>query len=178
MATEGWRGLFVGFGTIALRDMPFMVILFTTYEHLRAIGDHPVLMTLFGGVSGALAGFATTPFDVARTRVLLPVHDVAAENAVANNIKMPAKTIINQQVAPAQKSTNVVKEKRQVALMSHASSPSLGKTPSTVSLFTSIYRQQGISGLFVGGFSRSAWWFGVCSIFFPSYETILTLLED
>ncbi|KAJ3351754.1 hypothetical protein GGF32_004082 [Allomyces javanicus] len=75
---EGPAALWRGFGPIVARDAPFMVILFVSYETFKAryqvhvdsehIPTGPSV--LFGGVSGALAGFSTTPLDVLRTRVM------------------------------------------------------------------------------------------------------------
>ncbi|RKO86796.1 mitochondrial carrier domain-containing protein [Blyttiomyces helicus] len=95
---EGARGLFRGFWSTTARDWPFMVILFTTYEtfkqfhnqnlapaptsvsakvdasiHEEEIDEVPIATlksTMFGGMSGALAGFLTTPFDVVKTRIM------------------------------------------------------------------------------------------------------------
>jgi solute carrier family 25 (mitochondrial S-adenosylmethionine transporter), member 26 len=79
---QGTMGLFRGFWSTTLRDCPFMVILFTTYESFKInhhvvtpayLRSHPedamssLQSTLFGGVSGALAGFLTVPFDVSLT---------------------------------------------------------------------------------------------------------------
>ncbi|KAJ3099304.1 hypothetical protein HDU97_003278 [Phlyctochytrium planicorne] len=86
LRTQGPMGLFQGFWSTTARDAPFMIILFCTYEsfkqyqHRFVISRYPesddevpittVRSTLFGGVSGALAGFLTTPFDVIKTKVM------------------------------------------------------------------------------------------------------------
>ncbi|KAJ3336113.1 hypothetical protein HDU91_001889 [Kappamyces sp. JEL0680] len=142
---QGVRGLFRGFWSTTARDWPFMVILFTTYESFKQ--NHHVFKppsfvssaafmpspldqeeesittlksTIFGGISGALAGFLTTPFDVIKTRI------------------MTQKT--------------------------HGSS-------SIPRIASQIWDQGRMRAFFVGGGTRSVWWFGVCSIFFPLYET-------
>jgi hypothetical protein len=79
---QGPRGLFRGFWSTTARDWPFMVILFSTYESLKQ-NHHRFVpgatseskldalnSTLFGGVSGGLAGFLTTPFDVIKTGIM------------------------------------------------------------------------------------------------------------
>ncbi|KAJ3215180.1 pre-rRNA-processing protein esf1 [Dinochytrium kinnereticum] len=84
--TQGPAGFFQGFWSTTARDAPFMIILFCTYEsfkqyqHRFIITRFPemddeipittVRSTLFGGISGALAGFLTTPFDVIKTKVM------------------------------------------------------------------------------------------------------------
>jgi len=87
LRTEGPKGLFTGFVSTCSRDIPFMVVLFVSYEqfkqwkvrlttsHFRhaAPGDQPwsdFETILWGGISGALAGFSTTPFDVVKTRIM------------------------------------------------------------------------------------------------------------
>jgi len=79
LQTAGPLGFFRGFVSTSLRDVPFMVILFTTYEQFKAAHQgegisngipQTMASTLFGGVSGGLAGFFTTPLDVIKTRVM------------------------------------------------------------------------------------------------------------
>lgn len=127
---QGVRGLFGGFVSTSLRDIPFMVILFSCYEEMRkrgipAEGELTSLQsTVFGGMSGGLAGFLTTPIDVIKTRIM--TSDVSS-------IRNAGKDI---------------------------------------------YRHIGVSGFFSGGASRSVWWFCVCSIFFPTYETLKSALAE
>jgi solute carrier family 25 S-adenosylmethionine transporter 26 len=138
---QGISGLFRGFWSTTLRDWPFMIILFTTYESFKQ--NHHVFnrnmftidsrteddseqeeittlkSTIFGGVSGALAGFLTTPFDVIKTRI------------------MTARGVL---------------------------APSFSSTVGT------IWNSGGSRAFLVGATARSFWWFGICSVFFPLYE--------
>ena len=80
--TQGPRGLFRGFWSTTARDWPFMCILFSAYESLKSSHHRFVpgkteeskidalYSTVFGGFSGALAGFWTTPFDVIKTGIM------------------------------------------------------------------------------------------------------------
>lgn len=79
LKAEGPQGLFRGFASTTARDAPFMVILFVTYENFRRAheriwsgeGQVPtVASTIFGGLSGGLAGFLTSPFDAMKTRIM------------------------------------------------------------------------------------------------------------
>eukprot|EP00842_Homolaphlyctis_polyrhiza_P001901 jgi/Hompol1/2711/HPOL_003016-RA len=107
---EGIPGLFRGFWPITARDWPFMVILFSTYETLKMHHDTPVWpssqtrsstqttvahcpdeisklkSTLFGGLSGGLAGFMTTPFDVVRTRIMTDKTMTSRSQSIASII--------------------------------------------------------------------------------------------
>jgi len=73
---EGPMGLYTGFASTAFRDMPFMVILFVTYDELkRRTTQEKRQITMvesltYGGVSGGLAGFLTTPMDVIKTKIM------------------------------------------------------------------------------------------------------------
>ncbi|KAI8895748.1 mitochondrial carrier domain-containing protein [Globomyces pollinis-pini] len=132
LAEQGPRGLFRGFASTTARDWPFMVILFTTYEsfkqhhHRFSLYPQPkhdsiptIKSIVFGGISGALAGFLTTPFDVIKTNIMTQ----------------------------------------------------RGSNNSIVKVAKNIYLSNGPRSFFVGGAARSVWWFCVCSMFFPLYET-------
>lgn len=86
---DGVGGLFTGYLSTASRDTPFMVLLFFSYEQFKAwkirltfADDVPSQLlapmkpwsdaetVLWGGISGALAAWLTTPFDVIKTRVM------------------------------------------------------------------------------------------------------------
>jgi solute carrier family 25 protein 39/40 len=67
----GVRGLFKGLFPTIMRDAPFSSIYWTSYEtYKRVLGiTQPVLLESFigGGLSGMIAAFVTTPFDVIKT---------------------------------------------------------------------------------------------------------------
>ena len=91
---QGFKGLFRGFWSTTARDWPFMIILFTTYESFKQnhhrfipsssfksrnpdkyveeeeISITTLKSTIFGGISGGLAGFLTTQFDVIKTNIM------------------------------------------------------------------------------------------------------------
>jgi solute carrier family 25 S-adenosylmethionine transporter 26 len=79
-AKEGARGLFAGYGSFLLRDLPFDAIQFGMYEQLkvlykaRALGGRrelePAEHSVFGAAAGAATGLVTTPLDVVKTRLM------------------------------------------------------------------------------------------------------------
>ncbi|KAL6549108.1 putative S-adenosylmethionine carrier 2, chloroplastic [Orobanche hederae] len=84
VAKEGFRGLYAGFGSFLLRDLPFDAIQFCIYEQLRIgyklaarrdlndpetaiIGAFAVVLKRLGAITGAM----TTPLDVIKTRLMV-----------------------------------------------------------------------------------------------------------
>jgi solute carrier family 25 (mitochondrial S-adenosylmethionine transporter), member 26 len=80
-AREGARGLFAGYGSFLLRDLPFDAIEFVAYEQLKrsyktsVLNDsrelNPGEHSVFGAAAGAITGFVTTPLDVLKTRLMI-----------------------------------------------------------------------------------------------------------
>ncbi|EFJ30292.1 hypothetical protein SELMODRAFT_146160 [Selaginella moellendorffii] len=78
VSNEGFRGLYAGFGSFLLRDLPFDAIQFCIYEQLK-IGYKKMARrdlydsetALVGAFAGALTGALTTPLDVIKTRLMI-----------------------------------------------------------------------------------------------------------
>lgn len=75
------NGIYRGYGITIMRDIPFSAIQYPLWELQRALfvgiyKQKPSLLTEagFGSVSGACASAATTPLDVAKTRIQLAEH--------------------------------------------------------------------------------------------------------
>ena len=78
---EGARGLFAGYGSFLLRDLPFDAIEFVAYEQLKKSYHATVLggrrelnpgeHSVFGAAAGAVTGLVTTPLDVLKTRLMI-----------------------------------------------------------------------------------------------------------
>lgn len=73
-----FRGLYRGWNTTIMREIPFTVIQFPLYEKLKQVWsayDNTELSLLKGAICGSIAGgvaaAATTPLDVIKTRVML-----------------------------------------------------------------------------------------------------------
>jgi len=81
VAREGARGIFAGYGSFLLRDLPFDAIEFVTYEQLKRAYKKQVLKdsrelnpgehSILGAGAGAVTGMLTTPLDVLKTRLMI-----------------------------------------------------------------------------------------------------------
>ncbi|KAB1998628.1 hypothetical protein ERO13_D12G093000v2 [Gossypium hirsutum] len=75
---EGFKGLYAGYGSFLLRDLPFDAIQFCIYEQIR-IGYKAAARrdlndpenAIIGAFAGALTGAITTPLDVIKTRLMV-----------------------------------------------------------------------------------------------------------
>ncbi|XP_039143459.1 S-adenosylmethionine carrier 1, chloroplastic/mitochondrial [Dioscorea cayenensis subsp. rotundata] len=75
---EGFKGLYAGYKSFLLRDLPFDAIQFCIYEQLR-IGYRIVAQrelndpenAVIGAFAGAITGAITTPLDVMKTRLMV-----------------------------------------------------------------------------------------------------------
>ncbi|GAV68973.1 Mito_carr domain-containing protein [Cephalotus follicularis] len=78
ISKESFKGLYAGYGSFLLRDLPFDAIQFCIYEQLR-IGYKAASRrdlndaenAVIGAFSGALTGAITTPLDVIKTRLMI-----------------------------------------------------------------------------------------------------------
>ncbi|XP_022647020.1 S-adenosylmethionine mitochondrial carrier protein-like isoform X3 [Varroa destructor] len=78
IARDGAGGLFRGYGSTVLREMPFSFIQFPVWEVLKKfVSDYqgrsvtPFETALCGAAAGGFAAATTTPLDVAKTRIML-----------------------------------------------------------------------------------------------------------
>ncbi|KAI0917085.1 hypothetical protein AcW2_007309 [Taiwanofungus camphoratus] len=82
LADEGLRGLYRGFGSTVMREIPFTSIQFPLYElfktRLSRVLDRKPLhaheAAVCGSVAGGIAAALTTPLDVLKTRVMLDLR--------------------------------------------------------------------------------------------------------
>lgn len=89
LAREGLRGMFAGYGSFLLRDLPFDAIEFVAYEQLKSAYERTLRLrpagpgggprretanaaevSAIGAAAGALTGVVTTPLDVLKTRLM------------------------------------------------------------------------------------------------------------
>lgn len=78
VAKEGFKGLYAGYSSFLLRDLPFDAIQFCIYEQLRIgyklaakrdLNDPET--AVIGAFAGAITGAITTPLDVIKTRLMV-----------------------------------------------------------------------------------------------------------
>jgi len=79
LKTEGPFGLYRGYWTTVAREVPFSLLQFPLWERLKSLAAQrrqdltatPVESAACGALAGALSAAATTPLDVAKTRIML-----------------------------------------------------------------------------------------------------------
>ncbi|KAF0299109.1 S-adenosylmethionine mitochondrial carrier protein [Amphibalanus amphitrite] len=78
LAEEGFAGMYRGFLTTVLREVPFAILQLPLWEALKAAWGRqrgrpvePWQSGLCGGVAGGVSAAVTTPLDVAKTRIML-----------------------------------------------------------------------------------------------------------
>ncbi|KAI4522856.1 mitochondrial carrier domain-containing protein [Schizophyllum commune] len=99
---EGPRGLFRGFGTTLMRDIPFTALQFPMYEFFKrtaakALGHERLPAyeaALCGSVAGGISAALTTPLDVLKTRTML---DTRVGKEHLPSLTQRARSIITQE---------------------------------------------------------------------------------
>lgn len=134
--TEGiFNGLYRGYGTTVLREIPFSFIQFPLWEYFKLNWTEftgttltPWSVAICGAIAGGISAAITTPLDVAKTRIMLADH-------VSTNMSM-------------------------------------------IKVLKSIFKDQGLKGLFAGIVPRVLWITFGGAIFFGSYDFTLRLVND
>lgn len=99
IAKEGFKGLYAGYSSFLLRDLPFDAIQFCIYEQLRIgykIAARRELNdpenAVIGAFAGAITGAITTPLDVLKTRLM-----VQGSGSQYNGLISCAKAIVREE---------------------------------------------------------------------------------
>ncbi|XP_021171912.2 S-adenosylmethionine mitochondrial carrier protein isoform X2 [Fundulus heteroclitus] len=78
LTEEGFRGLYRGYSSTVLREIPFSLVQFPLWEYLKTLWSqrqghtlHSWQSAVCGAFAGAAAALVTTPLDVAKTRIML-----------------------------------------------------------------------------------------------------------
>ncbi|VDM30263.1 unnamed protein product [Hydatigera taeniaeformis] len=72
--SRGLGGMYRGYLSTILRELPFSLIQYPAWESLKVCGNGSLSkgqFALCGAIAGAFAGAFTTPFDVIKTRIML-----------------------------------------------------------------------------------------------------------
>lgn len=93
--TEGIRrGLYRGYGSTVLREVPFAFIQFPIWEHLKSnwtantgLELTPVAVAICGAIAGGIAAALTTPLDVAKTRIMLAERNQSARLTISSVLR-------------------------------------------------------------------------------------------
>ncbi|KAL2907277.1 S-adenosylmethionine carrier 1 chloroplastic/mitochondrial [Bienertia sinuspersici] len=103
VSKEGFKGLYAGYRSFLLRDLPFDAIQFCLYEQLRLgykIAAKRELNdpenAVIGAFAGALTGAITTPLDVIKTRLM-----IQGSGNHYKGIVDCVKTVVREEGAPA-----------------------------------------------------------------------------
>ncbi|KAJ8409276.1 hypothetical protein AAFF_G00234740 [Aldrovandia affinis] len=78
LGEEGFKGLYRGYRSTVLREIPFSLVQFPLWEYLKSLWSLRQGHALYswqsavcGAFAGGVAAFVTTPLDVAKTRIML-----------------------------------------------------------------------------------------------------------
>jgi len=92
---RGVFGMYQGFWTTILRDVPYAVIQFPLWELFKTQLRHrhrkepsPIEGAICGAVAGSVAGALTTPLDVIKTRIMLSVECSTSSRKVSSQVSV------------------------------------------------------------------------------------------
>ena len=78
LAKEGFGGLYRGYLSTVVREIPFSFIQFPLWEYLKTEWSthqkspvNPLQSTVCGAIAGGVSALLTTPLDLAKTRIML-----------------------------------------------------------------------------------------------------------
>ena len=98
---EGWQGFYRGYSTTVLREIPLCIIQFPIWERLKSEWgrrqNHDVeawQSAVCGSVASGFGAALTTPFDVAKTRIMLAKS--GSEMATKESLKFAISVIYKE----------------------------------------------------------------------------------
>jgi solute carrier family 25 S-adenosylmethionine transporter 26 len=158
LRTQGWRGLYQGFGITTMREIPFTSLQFPLYEFLKRqlsirvarkqLYAHEAAMC--GCIAGGVAAALTTPLDVLKTRVML---DLRVRYLFLCSLPAPEPDFIAQNT-------------------------SQNATPALLEWARMIYAEEGLKTLFAGVVPRTLWISAGGAVFLGVYEWAVHGLMD
>ncbi|XP_052063076.1 S-adenosylmethionine mitochondrial carrier protein-like isoform X1 [Mytilus californianus] len=96
LQSEGFRGLYRGYLSTVIREVPFSFMQFPMWEYFKILWSReqgkpvdPWQSSVCGAVAGSIASGITTPLDVAKTRIMLAEKNSAlASGSIPHAIKI------------------------------------------------------------------------------------------
>lgn len=192
---EGARALFHGYRATLYRDLPFSALQFAIYEKERELAKRWVgrrdigigFEIATGATAGCLAGIATCPLDVVKTRIQTqlpasPAPSLSSSSSPSLSSSTAPSSAASRRVLPPLP-TQIHSQKRLIS----TSSPSTSvKRPGSVTLDTSsvmtglraIYRAEGVPGLFRGVGPRAVWTSIQSATMLVLYQAFLRQFDD
>lgn len=89
-----FRGVYRGFGTTIMREVPFSLIQFPLWEYLKTqweptmgIPSAPWTVAMCGAAAGGFAAALTTPLDVIKTRIMLAESGSSSRTSITKIVK-------------------------------------------------------------------------------------------
>ncbi|MCJ1467346.1 hypothetical protein MMC07_005970 [Pseudocyphellaria aurata] len=191
---EGPSALFYGYKATLWRDLPFSALQFTFYEWVHKwakehVGSRDIGLgweILTGATSGGVAGVATCPLDVVKTRIqtqVNPLKEVTNPTPANRNLRQRPLGSVPAAASTDTKSLSQPNpSKRFISTSSpNTSLPKPGAikldTPSVLTGLKVIYQTEGFAGLFRGVGPRLVWTSVQSGIMLVSYQFFLRQME-
>lgn len=103
-----FQGLYRGWGTTIMREIPFTVIQFPLYEHMKSIWAQyqgvervsPLQGALCGSIAGGIAAASTTPLDVLKTRLMLSKEIIGVFKLARNIVSEEGYRVLFSGIGP------------------------------------------------------------------------------
>jgi solute carrier family 25 S-adenosylmethionine transporter 26 len=102
------KGLYRGWSTTIMREIPFTIIQFPLYEHLKSMWADfenvdrisPLKGALCGSIAGGFAAAVTTPLDVLKTRLMLSKERIGVVSLFKNLVKEEGYKVLFSGIGP------------------------------------------------------------------------------
>ncbi|ODQ49211.1 hypothetical protein PICMEDRAFT_70771 [Pichia membranifaciens NRRL Y-2026] len=103
-----WKGLYRGWSTTIMREIPFTIIQFPLYEHMKQLWASyekvekvsPLKGALCGSIAGGFAAAMTTPLDVLKTRLMLSKERISVVTLAKNLVREEGYSVFFSGIGP------------------------------------------------------------------------------
>jgi solute carrier family 25 S-adenosylmethionine transporter 26 len=102
------KGLYRGWSTTIMREIPFTIIQFPLYEHMKSLWASyegvekisPIKGSICGSIAGGFAAAVTTPLDVLKTRLMLSKERISVIQLAKNIVKEEGYSVLFSGIGP------------------------------------------------------------------------------